>query len=183
MGKILVFGALAAFVGVAAFWMLNINIWEWGGSWLSTDDPQRAGLSMLAFLGLVGAALYRSTLGTQFGGHGAVRGLIFGVIVSAIMIWVVPICVKAAGMATSHAREVYNGKPGNGQPQQAPGRVFGEAPMIADVKPPLASVTQGSKWTEPDDWQGRVLPFLIGFCIYGVVLGLSLSEDPHKQNF
>ena len=74
MGKILAFGALAAFVGLAAFWMLNINIWEWAGSWLSTDDPQRAGLSMLSFLGLVGAALYRSTLGTQFGGHGALRG-------------------------------------------------------------------------------------------------------------
>ena len=183
MGKILLFGALAVFVGLGAFWALNVNVWEWAGSWLSTDDPQQAGLSMLAFLGVFGAVIYRATLGTQFGGNGALRGFIFGVIMAAIWIWAIPICVKAAGMATVHAREVYNGKPNNGQPAAPAARAFGAAPPIADIQPPLATITQGSKWTEPDDWEGRVLPFLVGFCLYGVVLGLSLSEDPHKQNF
>lgn len=183
MAKILLFSALATFLGIAALWALNINVWEWCGSWVSNDDPQRAGLSMLGFLGLFAGAIYRGTLGTQFGGNGALRGIIFGVILAAICIWPVPMVVKAAGLATAHAHEVFNGKPTNGQPQVAPTRAFGDAPALGDVKPPLASVTQGSKWTEPDDWQGRVLPFLVGLCLYGAVLGLTLSEDPHRQNF
>lgn len=183
MGKVLLFGALAAGVGLGAAWALNVNIWEWVGSWLTSDDPQQAGLSLLVFLSLFGAAIYRGTLGTQFGGPGALRGVIFGVIMAAIWIWAIPICVKAAGMATVHAREVYSGKPNNGQPQAPTARPFGAAPPLGDVQPPLASLTQGSQWTDPDDWEGRVLPFLIAFALYGAVLGLGLSEDPHKQNF
>jgi hypothetical protein len=186
MVKILLVSALATFVGLATLWALNINIGAWVGMWVAPEDAQSAGLSILAFLGLAAGLAYHASLGTKFGGPGAVRGLIAGVILAVVMIWVAPLLVKVMGIATGDTRTVFQG-PGDSNSYAAnqgnvkvkdPG--VGDAPTIFDIKPPLAEVTAGKKWTHPDDWQGRLLPFLVGFCMYGLVLGLFLSEDPHK---
>lgn len=186
MAKVLFTSALASFLALLTLWALNINIAAWVGNWVAPEDAQNAGLSILAFLGLASGVAYHASLGTKFGGPGAVRGLIFGVILAVIMIWVAPLLVKAMGIATGDTRTVYQG-PGDSNSYAAnQGNVklkdqsVGDAPPIFDIVPPLASVTQGQKWTHPDDWQGRLLPFLVGFAVYGLVVGLILSEDPHK---
>jgi hypothetical protein len=186
MGKILLVSALATFVGLATLWALNINISAWVGNWVAPEDAQKAGLSIVAFGGLVSGVAYYSTLGTKFGGPGAVRGLICGVILAVLMIWVAPLLVKVTGIATGDTRTIYSG-PGDSNSYAAnQGNVkvkdqsVGDAPPVFDIKPPLAEVTAGQKWTHPDDWEGRLLPFLVGFCMYGLVVGLLLSEDPHK---
>jgi len=184
--KILLMSTLATFAGLASLWALNINISAWAGMWIAPESAQGTGLSMIAFMGLFCGWVYAASLGTKFGGPAAVRGLIFGVILAALMIWIVPLLVTAMGIATGDARTVYQG-PGEstayavtlGEVKTRDSAV-GDAPEIAGVKPPLAEVTAGKRWTHTDDWEGRLLPFLIGFCIYGLVLGLGLSEDPHK---
>lgn len=146
----------------------------------------RRGLSFMSFLGLFGAYVYAASLGTKFGGPKAVRGLIFGLILAVMMVWIVPLTVTAMGVATGDARTVYQG-PGESSGYAATqGQIktkdhsVGDAPPLGDVRPPLAELTAGQKWTAASDWQGRILPFFAGFLLYGLVLGLILSEDPHK---
>ncbi|KAA0213272.1 hypothetical protein EDM80_08380 [bacterium] len=184
--KILLAGALATLLGLALTWALNVNITKWVGLWLAPDDAQSAGLSFMSFLGLFGAYVYAASLGTKFGGPKAVRGLIYGVILAVMMVWIVPLTVTALGVATGDARTVYQGPGESSGYAVTQGQVktrdhsVGDAPPLGDVRPPLAELTAGQKWTAASDWQGRILPFFAGFLLYGLVLGLILSEDPHK---
>jgi hypothetical protein len=106
--RILVVGAFALLLMLAAFWAMDINYAAWLGAWLSPRNQYSAGFGVIVVVGLLLAWLYARFVGTNFPMPGMVRGVIFGLVLAAAAIWVVPYTLEFIASAVGNTQVVWS---------------------------------------------------------------------------
>ncbi|MCB9893552.1 MAG: hypothetical protein H6839_03795 [Planctomycetes bacterium] len=166
---------------LATLWVLDVNYAAWLGAWLSPSTQYVTGLTVLIIFGFLVAFMYARWLGNLIPGPGPIRGLILGAILAVGAIWVLPAVLNGFAGLVGNTQVVYQGR-GIATPteryDEAMSRTRVEpCPDIGGQKPPLAHLTADHPWAAADAWVGRLLPFSIGFLLYGLVIGVFLSDE------
>jgi hypothetical protein len=170
IGKFAITGALAMLVCLLAFALMGMNFAGWLGAWIAPGWPWLAGLGFATVIGVGGAWAF-----AVLSGHDALKkvpaimqGVGFGVCLGVICAVVLPLVFNAAaGEPTmSHAR---------GSIIDDVGEAVGVrmVPRLPDVgvEPPLTALASDD-WIKPGQYGSRLLPFVIAFALYGMVVGL-----------
>lgn len=186
--RILAAAAGALVLLLATLWVLNVNYAAWLGAWLTPDDQYVTGLAVLIIFGVVMAWLYARHIQEWLPGAGPIRGLILGAILAAGAIWVLPAVLNGFASVIGNTQVVYQGRGIMDEEQTFDEKMdehsrtrVAECPEIAGQKPPLGHLTDDHPWAPADGWVGRLLPFSVGFLLYGLVIGTFLSEDRKNQ--
>lgn len=191
--RIFLFAVIGLVAFAAVFWSLNVNFIAWLGAWFSESNPSRAGLALLCVSGVASAFLFTSIVSKLLPGPGAMRGILFGAFLATMTIWVLPYTASWLHMISGNARVVYSGdtriieevkseKTGHKKAEDEPAQPkeiikIDPVPTIGKSKPVLASLTRDKPWAAVDSWRGRLLPFGAAFIIFGLVLGVFLSDE------
>lgn len=165
--------ALATGVSVALFCLMGMNFIGWLGAWFA----QEAGawivdLLLAAALCFAFAWLWVATAGPRpFVKKlpAPVGGVLYGILVGLVFATVIPLLLSATAggprMGENHSATV-----------SSLGRAFGVhmVPALPDLgfDPPLRGLVRGD-WVSLDDYGNRLLPFMVAFAGFGVVLGLT----------
>jgi hypothetical protein len=109
------------------------------------------------------------------------RGLQFGAVLAVLAIWVLPAVLHGFAGIVGNTQVVFQGRgyaveESTYDEKMARTRVE-PCPEIAGQKPPLADLTKDHPWAPADGWVGRLLPFGVGFLLYGLVIGTFLSDE------
>lgn len=181
--RILAVGTAAMVFLLGSLWAMNVNYLAWVGAWLTPDVPYSAGALVVLTLGLAGAWVYAAWPGAKLPGPGAVRGVLYGALLGAFAIWALPGALEWVAGVLGNVQVVFQGEEVAAQTaRETIGRsAVLPCPEIAGIKPPLAFLTRDTAWAPADAWAGRILPLGLGFMLYGLVLGVFLSEDPAKN--
>lgn len=190
----MIFGGLvAALLFIVTCWTFDVNIGAWVGAWFAPDSMYVSGFGIITVLSLASGWVYHLTVGTKFGGPGAVRGLLFGGALGLLVLFLVPPALNLVANAMGATKIVYQGadpttvrdlqneRPDgtlvSGELQQETKHVqVPPCPDIQGVKPPFRSVTQEHPWVASDAWRGRLIPWGTAFLVLGLIFGLTLSE-------
>lgn len=182
--RILAAAAGALVLLLATLWVLNVNYAAWLGAWLSPENQYVTGLVTLVIFGVVMAFLYARVIGEWLPGPGPIRGLILGAVLAAGAIWVLPAVLNGFAGIVGNTQIVYQGRGIMDDEQTYDEKMaeqsrtqVEECPEIAGQKPPLGHLTEDHPWAPADGWVGRLLPFSVGFLLYGLVIGVFLSEE------
>ncbi|MCB9933074.1 MAG: hypothetical protein H6841_06605 [Planctomycetes bacterium] len=177
---------LAAAVGalvllLATLWCLDVNYAAWLGAWLAPENQYVSGLGVLVSFGFVAAFAYARWFGNMLPGAGPIRGLIFGAILAAGAIWILPAVLNGVAGIVGNTQVVFQGH-GITNDQETFNEKMARTrvepcPEIGGQKPPLAHLTKDHPWAPADGWIGRLLPFSVGFLLYGLVIGVFLSDE------
>jgi hypothetical protein len=166
---------------LATFWALDVNYAAWIGAWVAPNSQYVTGLTILIIFGFLAAIMYGRWLGNLIPGPGPIRGLIFGGVLAACAIWVVPYTLNGFAGMVGNTQIVFQGHGITNEEEtfdQKMSRTRVEpCPPIAGQKPPLAFLTQDHPWAPADGWIGRLLPFTVAFLLYGLVIGAFLSDE------
>lgn len=173
------FGALVLLL--ATLWSLDVNYAAWLGAWLSPENQYASGLGVLICFGFVAAFAYARWLGNLMPGPGPIRGLVFGAILAACAIWILPAVLNGFAGIVGNTQVVFQGHGITNREQTFDEKIartqVEPCPEIGGQKPPLAFLTQDHPWAPADGWIGRLLPFSVGFLLYGLVIGAFLSDE------
>ena len=173
------FGALVLLLGT--LWALDVNYAAWLGAWLSPENQYVSGLVTLIVFGVVAAWLYARVLGNLIPGPGPIRGLLFGAVLAGCAIWILPAVLHGFAGIVGNTQIVFQGHGIVTEEETFSQRMsrtrVEPCPEIAGQKPPLAHLTQDHPWAPADGWVGRLLPFSVGFLLYGLVIGAFLSDE------
>ncbi len=182
-------GLLALTLALGLFWAMDVNYAAWVGAWLAPKRQYAAGFGVIIVFGLFFTWFYARFIGDKFPGPGMVRGLVFGAVLGACAIWVIPYTLDTVAGFVGNTQVVYGGRGIVDKDHKTADQQMEElltqvepCPPIRGVKPPLAKLTRDKPWAPADAWKGRMLPFGIAFLLYGLVIGALLSEkfDPKK---
>jgi hypothetical protein len=185
--RIVLFAFVALFVMVGVLWSMDVNYVAWIGAWLSPERQYPVGFAVVMIIGFALAYLYAHYVGNKLPGNSAAKGAIFGAVLAAFSIWVLPPIMSGIAEAAGNTQVVFQGRGITNDEE-----VVSEAsrltqvqpcPPVGGIEPPLRFLTQNSQWAAADAWQGRLLPFGVAFLLWGVVIGASLSEQvgPKKK--
>ncbi|MDC1143146.1 hypothetical protein OAU50_08640 [Planctomycetota bacterium] len=190
--RILLFTALGLFAMAVVFWSMNVNFAGWMGAWFSAENPNGSGFALSCLCSAAAAAIYVGFLGKVLPGPPALRGILFGVGLATLTIWVLPYSVSWVHTISGQTRIVYNGDPktirdiksqhpsndkANAEPTTPDETVVIDGvPNIGTLRPFLAKATRDKPWAAVDDWRGRLLPFGLAFALFGLIIGVALSE-------
>jgi hypothetical protein len=193
--RILLFAAIALGVLAAVFWSMNVNFAGWMGAWFSADNPTGAGLALSCVCGVMAALFYTGFASKLLPGSPALKGILYGVFLASLTIWVVPYSVSWIHTVSGQTRVVYSGDtttvndiksqhPSNYEVEEKPLETkdtvrIDPVPNIGKIKPFLTGATRNRPWATVDSWRGRLLPFGLAFALFGLILGVSLSEKPN----
>lgn len=171
--KHLIAGLVSAAVMVILLALMDVNFCGWLGVWFVRQLPYVAGIPLAALLGFGASWAFSGSLARAELGPGPVRGFLFGLILAALFIWVMPwflssIVGEATGVTTVGlsvgAFDVFP-KTFGGHYEPIPSLGFDT---------PLENWADEA-WYNKDDWRGRLVPFGIAFSAMGLVLGLMIS--------
>ncbi|MCA8910755.1 MAG: hypothetical protein KDB82_03545 [Planctomycetes bacterium] len=166
---------------LATLWVLDVNYAAWLGAWLSPDNQYISGLVCLIVFGFVAALVYTRLLGNFIPGPGPIRGLQFGALLAVCAIWVLPAVLHGFAGIVGNTQVVFQGHGITNEEQTYDEKMsrtrVEPCPEIAGQKPPLADLTKDHPWAPADGWVGRLLPFSVGFLLYGLVIGTFLSDE------
>jgi hypothetical protein len=166
---------------LATLWALDVNYAAWIGAWVSPNSQYVTGLVILIIFGALMAVFYGRWLGNLVPGPGPIRGLIVGAVLAAGAIWVLPYTLNAFAGMVGNTQIVYQGHGILSEEEtfdQKMARTRVEpCPPIGGQHPPLAFLTADHPWAPADGWIGRLLPFTVGFLLFGLVLGTFLSDE------
>jgi hypothetical protein len=169
-GRYAITGALGMLVCLIAFALMGMNFAGWLGAWIAPGWPWLAGLSLAAVLGVAGAWAF-----AVLSGHdalkkvpGAMQGIGFGVCMAVVCAVLLPL--------------VFNAAAGDPTMSHASGTIIDDVrdkagvrmvPLLPDVgvEPPLTTLASDD-WIKPGQYGARLLPFVIAFGLYGLVVGL-----------
>lgn len=179
--RILATGVLALLLLLATLWALDVNYAAWLGAWLSPENQVVTGLVTLIGFGFIVAFMYARWAGNLLPGAGPIRGLVLGAFLGVMAIWVLPAVLNGFAGLIGNTQVLYQGR-GIAVPteryDEAVARTRVEpCPDIAGQTPPLAFLTHDHPWAAADAWRGRLLPFGVGFLLYGLVIGAFLSDE------
>jgi hypothetical protein len=163
-------GIVSSAVLVLLLALMDVNFCGWLGVWFVRQMPYIAGIPLAILLGLGASYAYGASVARSDWGPPPVRGVIFGVIVAALFVWLMPwVFSELVGQATgvthvgrsAGAFDVFP-KTFDSHYEPLPDMGF-DAPMkgLAD-----------KAWYNKDDWQGRLVPFGIAFAAMGLTLAL-----------
>ena len=182
---------IAAAVGamvmlLATLWALNVNYAAWLGAWLSPNAQYASGLGVLVVFGFVAAWAYARHIGNWIPGPGPIRGLQFGAVLALCAIWLLPAVLNGFAGVVGNTQVVYQGRgiftdEERFDEKMARTRVE-PCPPLGDIEPPLADLTKDHEWAAADAWVGRLLPFGVGFLLYGLVIGTFLSDEQRGRS-
>lgn len=170
------FGAMVLFL--ATFWTMNVNFPSWLGAWLSPNNQYAAGFGVLIVFTAVFGYFYAHYVGTRQLASGPIRGVLFGAALAVGSIFVVPAILSGMASVIGNAQIVFRGKP---DATTAERTAVDACPPVGDFAPPFGAVTEDGKWAEIDHWQSRLIPFGVAFLLYGLTLGVFLSEEQTKR--
>lgn len=185
--RILGVAVLALALMLGALWAMDVNYAAWVGAWLTPKNQYSAGVAIIAIMGVIMAWVYARFVGDKFPMPGMVRGIVYGLILGAAAIWLVPYTLEGVASAVGNTQVVYGGrgivddKPRADQEMNEKLTRVQPCPALFGQKPPLAKLTQDKPWAAVDDWKGRLIPFGIAFALYGLVIGGLLSEKFDKK--
>lgn len=171
--KTAISGLAATTAAVALFWLMGMNFCGWLGAWLTPGAAWLVGILMALAAGLGFAALWHGTLARQAWAKRlppVVASLLYGVAVGLLFVLLVPVILSALA-----------GNPGMVHSTMFDGAVtlFGGhvVPALPDLfNPPFASWID-DEWIQRDAFAARLVPFLLAFALYGLVLGLTSSRS------
>jgi hypothetical protein len=168
-------GLLGMFAAVVLLWLMDVNLVGWLGVWLAPGAAWAVGALIALGLAVGLSALWSGVVAKQDAVKKLpvpVAGLVFGVVVALLMIFVVPLILSALSDHPGMAESALGIGEGGGS-------VLGVhiIPALPDLgfDPPLESLAE-EDWFGRDDYVGRLLPFGIAFLAYGLIVGL-LSKD------
>jgi len=166
---------------LATFWALDVNYAAWLGAWLSPRNQYASGLAVLIIFGFCAAWVYARWLGNVTPGPGPIRGLLFGAVLAACAIWVLPAVLNGFAGVVGNTQILFQGRGITNKEETFDKEMertrVEPCPDIAGQKPPLAHLTADHPWVPADAWVGRLLPFSVGFLLFGLVLGTFLSDE------
>lgn len=166
---------------LATLWALNVNYAAWLGAWLSPDAQYASGLGVLIVFGVAMAWAYARFVGDWIPGPGPIRGLQLGAALALCAIWILPAVLNGFAGVVGNTQVIYQGRGIINEEERFDEKMartrVEPCPPIGDVQPPLASLTADHEWAPADAWVGRLLPFCVGFLLYGLVIGTFLSDE------
>lgn len=182
--RILLAAAGALLMLLVTLWVLNVNYAAWLGAWLSPENQLGVGMAVLIIFGVVISFVYAGWLGNVIPGAGPFRGLQFGAVLAAMAIWLLPVVLDGFAGVIGNTQVVYQGRGITDDEVTFDQRMADKSrtaiepcPEIAGVAPPLAHLTADQPWAPTDGWVGRLLPFSVGFLLFGLVIGTFLSDE------
>lgn len=171
---------------LATLWALNVNYAAWLGAWLSPDAQYASGLGVLVVFGFVAAWAYARFVGDWIPGPGPIRGLQFGAILALSAIWILPAVLNGFAGMVGNTQVVFQGRGIFDEQERFDEKMartrVEPCPPIGGVEPPLAELTADHEWAPADAWVGRLLPFGVGFLLYGLVIGTFLSDEQRGKS-
>jgi hypothetical protein len=169
MPRPLIAGLTAMLSAVALFWLMGMNFCGWLGAWIAPGAAWIVGILLAAVLGVGFGYLWSGSLGRAKAARKlppVVAALLYGIAVGLVFIVLVPLLLSAVAgnppMAHSTAFDALVGGFG--------GHIV---PALPDwFSPPMKSWVDHD-WIHLESYGARVLPFLLAFGLYGVVLGVT----------
>jgi hypothetical protein len=162
---------LPAAVGTAAvygvFVLFGMNVAGWMGVLMAEGAPNLVGVLVLAGLCLLCTLVWQAAVMGQGKMPPVVAGLLFGAVVGAAFVWLVPLGLFAIQKDPNIAHST--GTFWDVFPETFGGHRMVPPPMLDDA--PLESSVDGD-WIQRDGWKERLLPFMVAFAAFGLTLGL-----------
>ncbi|RIK62789.1 MAG: hypothetical protein DCC64_09525 [Planctomycetota bacterium] len=174
----LIAGLIASLSAVVLLALMDVNFCGWLGVWFVRKMPYIAGIPLALAVGFGASWAYGGSVAKTQWGPPPVRGLIFGVALSALFVWVMPwVFAELVGQATG----VHTVGKSVGALDVFPETFGGHYAAIPnlDIDTPLENLADDA-WYNKDDWKGRLIPFGISFSAMGLVLGLMVKGKRDK---
>lgn len=185
IARVIAAAVAAMILLLATLWVLDVNYAAWLGAWLSPENQYSAGLAVLVVFGFAMAWVYAHYVSEWLPGSGPIRGLVLGAILAAGAIWVVPATLYGIAGIVGNTQVVFQGRGIFDEQVTFDEKIASTrvepCPEIAGHKPPLAHLTAKHPWAPADGWIGRLLPFSVGFLLYGLVIGTFLSNEDRRR--
>ncbi|MCA8916942.1 MAG: hypothetical protein KDB90_16240 [Planctomycetes bacterium] len=164
-------GVLAMLGSVLLLWLMGVNFMGWLGMWFAPGAAWLVGILFTAALGAGLGVLWADVISKQPAIKKMpkpVGGLVYGICVALLFIFIVPLLFSA--IAGDPSVGLSSGTGFDALPE-----AFGThlVPALPDLgfDPPLHGLADKDWWSR-DDFTGRLLPFGLAFALFGILAQL-----------